>query len=221
MTTASRPLTRTACRTCTASNHPQRRGRPVTAPNSWPFARSASPSAPVNSDRERPFAHARRVGLGDAEHGVHRARADAEARARAADGRVRRGDVRVGPVVEIEHRALGALEQDRAPLRHRPGQRDRHVADPRPQPRAERPRLRRARPRQSQRLVAWTSGCGGRRRRGRVPRAPPRQPGRTRAGPAGRPCPRRPARCRARWCRSSARRGSPRSAGRGRGGTAG
>src|SRR5438874_4125229 len=46
---ASRPFTRTAYRTATASYHPQRRGRPVTAPNSCPDSRSRLPSSPVNS----------------------------------------------------------------------------------------------------------------------------------------------------------------------------
>ena len=45
-------------------------------------------------------------------------------------------------MVEIEHRALGPFEQDRSPLRHRPGERNRHVADPRPHAGTERPRLR-------------------------------------------------------------------------------
>src|SRR5262249_45490309 len=46
---ASRPLTRAAYRTATASNQPQRRGRPVEAPYSCPVSRSRSPIGPVNS----------------------------------------------------------------------------------------------------------------------------------------------------------------------------
>src|SRR6185295_7781279 len=46
---ASQPLTSTACRATTASNHPQRRGRPVVAPNSLPFVRTRSISSGPNS----------------------------------------------------------------------------------------------------------------------------------------------------------------------------
>ena len=45
----STPESATAWRTTTASNQPQRRGRPVVAPNSSPSARSRSPSASVSS----------------------------------------------------------------------------------------------------------------------------------------------------------------------------
>src|SRR4051812_5456637 len=46
---AFNPFTRTAYRTATASYQPQRRGRPVTAPNSCPLSRSRFPRSPVNS----------------------------------------------------------------------------------------------------------------------------------------------------------------------------
>src|SRR3954470_18527418 len=45
----SRPLTRAPYRTATASYHPQRRGRPVTAPYSLPLSRSRLPISPVSS----------------------------------------------------------------------------------------------------------------------------------------------------------------------------
>ena len=61
----------------TASNQPQRRGRPVTAPNSLPAAQRFAFGA-VHLGGKRPFAHAGRVGLHDAEHRVDRARPDAE-----------------------------------------------------------------------------------------------------------------------------------------------
>ena len=67
----------------------------------------------VQLRRKRPLAHPRRVGLGDPEHRVHRSRPDAQPGAGAADGRVRRRDVGVGAVIEVEHRALGPFEQDR------------------------------------------------------------------------------------------------------------
>ena len=42
-------LTATACRMGTASNQPQRRGRPVVVPNSWPRWRRCSPVASCSS----------------------------------------------------------------------------------------------------------------------------------------------------------------------------
>src|SRR5258708_5124891 len=44
-----RPFTRVAYRTTTASNHPQRRGRPVVAPNSLPRRRTSLCSGSPNS----------------------------------------------------------------------------------------------------------------------------------------------------------------------------
>ncbi len=61
---------------------------------------------------EGPPADARGVGLGDAEHVVDGARPDARAGGRLRRHRVRRGDERIGAVVDVEQRALGALEQD-------------------------------------------------------------------------------------------------------------
>src|SRR5262249_42933799 len=43
------PLIPAPFRTATASYHPQRRGRPVTAPYSLPLSRSRSPISPDNS----------------------------------------------------------------------------------------------------------------------------------------------------------------------------
>src|SRR5260370_25033360 len=49
------PLTRTAYRTTTASNHPHRRGRPVVAPNSPPSSRIPSPTPGSASVGSGPF----------------------------------------------------------------------------------------------------------------------------------------------------------------------
>src|SRR5215467_8045790 len=46
---ASMPLMRTLYRAATASYHPHRRGRPVTAPYSWPPSRNRSPASPNSS----------------------------------------------------------------------------------------------------------------------------------------------------------------------------
>ena len=64
--------------------------------------------------RERAGADARRVGLGDAEHEADAVGADAGPGGRRRRHRVRRGDERVGAVVDVEHGALRALEQDAA-----------------------------------------------------------------------------------------------------------
>ena len=53
-----------------------------------------------------------RVGLGDPDHPVDVAGADARAGARSAGDRVRRGHVGIGAVVEVEEGGLRALEQD-------------------------------------------------------------------------------------------------------------
>src|SRR5258706_7666021 len=50
-----KPLTRTAYRTTTASNHPHRRGRPVVAPNSPPSSRIRSATAGSASVGSGPF----------------------------------------------------------------------------------------------------------------------------------------------------------------------
>jgi hypothetical protein len=109
------PLIATARLSATMSIQPQRRGRPVVAPYSWPRSRMPWPHGVVQFGRERAAADARGVGLGDAEHVVDRVRADAGAGQRAADGGVGRGDVGIGAVVDVEQRALRALEQHRLP----------------------------------------------------------------------------------------------------------
>src|SRR5690606_6066398 len=60
---------------------------------------------------ERAAAHARGIGLGDAEHVVDRIGAHARAGQRAADGGVGAGDVGIGAVVDVEQRALRAFAQ--------------------------------------------------------------------------------------------------------------
>ncbi len=62
--------------------------------------------------RERTFANAGRIGLGDAEDIAERARAHAGAGSGLAGDRVRRGDEGIGAVVDVEQRALRAFEQD-------------------------------------------------------------------------------------------------------------
>ena len=109
----SMPQVRTVWRTSTASNQPQRRGRPVTTPNSRAALAERLADVVVHLvGRERPLANARGVGLADAEHVVDRVRAEAGAGRRLRRHRVGRGDVRISAVVDVEQRALRALEQN-------------------------------------------------------------------------------------------------------------
>ena len=99
-------------RSATVSSQPQRRWRPVVAPNSWPFSPRCSPVLVEQLGGKRPGADAGGVGLDDAQHVIEVARADAAAAGRAAGRGVGRGHVGIGAVIDIEQRALGALEHD-------------------------------------------------------------------------------------------------------------
>ena len=61
--------------------------------------------------RKRARADSRRISLADAEHRFEIARPDAGAAEDCARDATRRGHVRVGAVIDVEHRAVGALEQ--------------------------------------------------------------------------------------------------------------
>ena len=61
---------------------------------------------------EGPLTHAGGIGLGDAEHMGHRTRTKTRTRCRLCRNRIGRGHERVSPVIDVEHRSLGALEQD-------------------------------------------------------------------------------------------------------------
>ena len=62
--------------------------------------------------RKRALADPGRIGLADSEHVADRARAHAGAGRRLRRHGVGRGDVGIGAVIDVEHRALRALEQD-------------------------------------------------------------------------------------------------------------
>ena len=118
--------------------------------------------------------------------------------------RVRRGDVGVGAVIDVEHRALRALEQDApavcggprragaTPARHRAGCAARSRAARR-SARRDRSPARRARA---------AAHCGAAAARRPALRAPAGRRGRRPGAPGARPCPHRPDRCRGRSCRS-------------------
>ena len=106
------PQVRTVWRTSTASNQPQRRLRPVLTPNSLPRRPISSPISFVQFGRERPLPDPGRIGLADPEHIADRARPHAGAGRRLRRHGVGRGDVGIGAVVDVEQRALRALEQD-------------------------------------------------------------------------------------------------------------
>ena len=61
---------------------------------------------------QRPFAHARRVGLHHSHHAVHAMRRNARAGASAAGGGIGRSHEGVGAMIDVEKSALGAFEQD-------------------------------------------------------------------------------------------------------------
>jgi hypothetical protein len=65
--------------------------------------------------RKRTGADARGVGLDDAEHLVEGAAAPSRCRRRTARGGGRGGHERIGAEIDVEHRALRALEQHVAP----------------------------------------------------------------------------------------------------------
>ena len=78
----STPFSSNERRSIGMSSQPQRRGRPVTEPNSLPRFASPAPTSSVSSVGNGPAADARRVRLDDAEHVVEKLRADAARRAR-------------------------------------------------------------------------------------------------------------------------------------------
>src|SRR5690606_34692630 len=79
-------------------------------------------------------ADAGRVGLDHADHAVDPGGADAGAHADATGDRVGRGDEGIGPVVDVEHRGLGALEEDGLALVEHLVDHQRRVGDHRAQP---------------------------------------------------------------------------------------
>ena len=63
---------------------------------------------------KRPRADPGGIGLDDAQHAVDGRRTHAGSGGGAPDGRIGRGDERVGPQIDIKHRALGAFEEHAA-----------------------------------------------------------------------------------------------------------
>ena len=198
------PQVRTVWRTSTASNQPQRRLRPVLTPNSLPRRPISSPISFVQFGRERPLPDPGRIGLADPEHIADRARPHAGAGRRLRRHGVGRGDVGIGAVVDVEQRALRALEQDALALAAL------EVEQP-PHRFGVRQKLRRQRGQvfQDSGAVDFLEVEAAAQARCDAPAA-----GRScaaacrdRRGPSagsrgGRPCLHRPGRCRAAWCRS-------------------
>ena len=81
--------------------------------------------------RQRPFAHARRVGLHHAHDAVHAMRRHARAGAGAARRGVGRRDERIRAVVNVEKRPLRAFEQNVVAAPHRLVQQHDGVGDER------------------------------------------------------------------------------------------
>ncbi len=76
---------------------------------------------------KRTRAHARGIGLHDAQHVVEAARPEARAGGRAARRGVGGSDERIGAVIDVEHRALRAFEQHIGALLAQLGQLLRHI----------------------------------------------------------------------------------------------
>ena len=111
-----------AWRATTASNQPQRRGRP--AGGAQGFAVGVG-----EFRREGAFADARGVGLEDADDTVDPVGRETGAGAGAAADGVGAGDVGVGAQVDVEHHALRALEEDFLAARRGLVQQGQGVAD--------------------------------------------------------------------------------------------
>ena len=201
------------------SSQPQRRGRPVTEPNSLPRSRERRADVVGELGGKRARAHARGVRLDDAEHVVEKLRPDAGARSGGAREAVRRRDVRIGAVVDVEQRALRALEQQRLAARARVLQQRRDVGDHRlqlggePERLVERPRERDGIALEILREHEVVEFEQRRELRGEAIRDR-RDPAPGSRG--GRSCPRTRDRCRGRWCRSSHRPSRLRAPGRAR-----
>ena len=121
-----RPLSRAESFKTTASNHPQRRRRPVVEPNSTrtpPDGRRSHPGTPG----ERPAPHPGGVGLDDAQDVVQLSRAHAGAGAGAPRHRIGGGNIRIGAVVDVQVGALGAFKEDILALPDRLVNQDRDV----------------------------------------------------------------------------------------------
>ena len=137
----STPFSWNERRSAGMSSQPQRRGRPVTEPNSLPRFGERRADAIGELGGERAGADARRVRLHDAEHVIEHLRADAGARRRGAREAVRARHVRIGAMVDVEQRALRALEQQRFAASASALDRGRDVADHRRDRFAERQHL--------------------------------------------------------------------------------
>ena len=88
--------------------------------------------------REGPLPDASDVRLRHADHAVDTRRADPCAGRGGAGGRARRGDERVGAVVEVEERPLGALEEHAATVAEGAVDEERRIRDVRAEARGER-----------------------------------------------------------------------------------
>ncbi len=76
MTRPERPLSLMAVFTTTMSSHPQRRGRPVVAPNSPPISRMRTPGVVQELGRKRTASNPRGVSLDHAENLINSSRAN-------------------------------------------------------------------------------------------------------------------------------------------------
>ena len=127
-----------------------------------------------------------------------------EPEAAAAGHGVGRGDERVGAVVDVEHGALGTLEQDAAAGALQLGQAQPDRLGEGQQLGGQGGELgqQRARRRSPRCRSRGAARCGGSAARGSWPAGRRGRRGRRCGWRGAPPCPRRPGRCRGRWCRS-------------------
>ena len=138
MTSAVIEFRRAAYFRATRSSHPVRRGRPVVVPNSPPRSRISTPVSSCSSVGNGP-APTRVVYAFATPQTSSMSRGPTPAPTHAAPGdRVRRGDERIRAVVDVEQRALRALEQDDAVVVERAVGQRRRVGDELLQAMAER-----------------------------------------------------------------------------------
>ncbi len=108
----SMPEVLTLWRISTASNQPQRR-RPAGVGAEFVAAiADRLADVVIELGRKRTAADARRIGLGDAQDIADRAWPKAGAGRRIGGDRIGRGHEGVGAVIDVEQRALRALEQN-------------------------------------------------------------------------------------------------------------
>ena len=200
------------------SSQPQRLGRPVVAPNSFPRARETFTHIVVEFGRKRSGANPRGIGLAHSEHVTDVARTEPTAGGSSARRGIGRRHERKGALIDVQ------ATPPCAPSSSMPSPRveSPHAASPaHPSPSARcapRPASSESRtsvmstglvPNHRVSTKLWNSSSA----RSFASSLAGVEQIHRRASPGERPCPRTRDRCRARWCRSRPNRARPRARG--------